>query len=742
VRVDLFGDPPSDVAWQAVQRLAREEHPDTASAWLAAWLTGAAERLSPAHRESILAAISMLITPDNENLLKALLARPESVARYLALAALAELPVLTPAVLVAARAALNDRSAPDWLQERIVATVLRTLPSGKDRLPARVLRWFLQGRDTKSALRRLRMLQKRVGPHPLLSAAMERRQPRAKLECPRCRVRLPREQMKAHLWQTHQLLLDGLSVRDAWEILDNWAHRARREPIWRERCRTAAFRLDPDNGLTRADRLLLIHKAAEPEVRSAWLRQARERHAAVCPHCYALVPVPPSLPPWPVNLRPERLSAAGYEVLLDERGRRPRLQLATPRGALSEETLPELTPMGAVFALCGPLILLANLLAFFWPWKPLGVVLLVLLAAVLLAAFTWLLVQPNQSTIGRLIGLTWARLVPRLFPQGFDADDARFVAGLARLTSQREYYAMPEAQLHDVFNVLLAGLESRRADPEQVAAVGRLVAECHAQRGADPVALVEKWIARAFDGRMPLSFAEHLFADWQTDFWTPGQLARLRLRVLDRAFEAGFEVQGLLDAGQNAPALGEVLGVDAPRRLAALRLLWSMRAARPWDRLGNARTAFEIAAVPSRIEILERHPDVLLWYQEGTPIMNEHTSICPAEIQLTLAGLWIGSELFATPPRVYETRRRGEMHELTINRVRFRSPKDIEPLTRTLERWFRFAFYEFLPNVDRVREWVSPSRDAALRAWGAVPCPECNRYLLPRVGELGLALTD
>ena len=35
---------------------------------------------------------------------------------------------------------------------------------------------------------------------------------------------------------------------------------------------------------------------------------------------------------------------------------------------------------------------------------------------------------------------------------------------------------------------------------------------------------------------------------------------------------------------------------------------------------------------------------------------------------------------------------------------------------------------------------IAPADCAAiLRAWGAIPCPECKRYLLPRVGEVGIA---
>jgi hypothetical protein len=72
----------------------------------------------------------------------------------------------------------------------------------------------------------------------------------------------------------------------------------------------------------------------------------------------------------------------------------------------------------------------------------------------------------------------------------------------------------------------------------------------------------------------------------------------------------------------------------------------------------------------------------------------------------------------------------------------FRSPGDLDPLARRMERWFRYAFHEFLPQVPKVQTWQSPDRAAILRAWGAVPCPECQRYLLARVGQVGIALDE
>src|SRR5205085_7896074 len=139
--------------------------------------------------------------------------------------------------------------------------------------------------------------------------------------------------------------------------------------------------------------------------------------------------------------------------------------------------------------------------------------------------------------------------------------------------------------------------------PGHLAALYRLLIEDAAAAGEDPVPLVVEQLARCFVGRLPMVFAERLLEDWRCGWWTRGNLARLRVLLCDRAFEAGFEVRNLQDAGHNAPSLGAVLNTDEPTALAGLRLVWSLRPTRPWDRCGEASSAFELAADPGRADL-------------------------------------------------------------------------------------------------------------------------------------------
>jgi hypothetical protein len=284
-----------------------------------------------------------------------------------------------------------------------------------------------------------------------------------------------------------------------------------------------------------------------------------------------------------------------------------------------------------------------------------------------------------------------------------------------------------------------------QAPPSHLAALRRLLVEDAAAAGADPAPLVADLLARCFEGRAPLAFAEHLLARWRSAYWTRGNLARLRVLLCDRAFEAGFEVHNLIDAGQSAPALGEVLGIDDVRGLAALRLLWARRPTRPWDHCGPSRTVFDLAAEAKSAALLEDQPDLLLWQEEpGWRVAADggEEPMRGAEIRVCVGGVWLQDARFTEPPRDVELLRKSMGCELSLGGRRFRSPDDLDGLARRMERWFRYYFQEFRPEAAQVQTWQSPDRSAILRAWGAAPCPECKRFLLARLGQVGVALDE
>ncbi len=759
---DLLATPPFAVAWPALVRLAHEEKGPEAGPFLARTLADALARRPAGALDRLLPALAALVAPGNVPLLAALAKERAPAARRFLLAGVASLgKSLDPALLGPLRTVLLDRSLPGEEQVQALAAVL---PRTDDGLAADLLGKLVAGLGKSRAVDRLRQVERLAGPRAPLTALCERLQEKVRMSCPRCGVQHRRPAMLTHLWDAHRLVLDGLRVRDPWHVIEEWLEAAKEQraasssPVQGvgsadrllERCRVAAAKIDPEGGADRLQRLAAAHGVADAETRRGLLAEAREQQAACCPWCFALVPAPREGPPPAVNFRPGRLSGGGYSVELGEGELRTWLAVHTPDGVVYEGPDPDrpLSARGAALVASGPLVLAALVVALVWPsvvGQPVKPVLALLVLAVLARAGVRFAARLRGDPGRRLLGHTWRMLVPRLHEGGFRPADAAFLAGLARLYARRGKAGVAPDELARAIRLTEPAVQRGEAPPGWLAALCRLEIERSAELGRDPVPAVVQWLARCFTGRLPLAFAQQLLEDWATAWWTPGNLARLRVLLCDRAFEAGFEVGTLLDAGRNAPALGAVLKTDRPLPLAALRLVWSLRATRPWDRLGAVLTAFELAEYAGRADDLVERQDVLLWHEDpGCLVVAEEGDgpMAPARVRLTLEGVWLQDVLFVGPPREVEVRLKSVGSLMTLGRQVFRSPIDLEPLGRRLERWFRYAFHEFLPQVERVLSWQPPDRAALLRAWGAAPCPACGRHLLPRPGEVGLALDE
>lgn len=747
---DLVTPKPDPAAWQLLLRLARAEHEHDADRFVTAQLTKALRRVGDDRREAVFTALALVVASGNLPLITILAYSRSRTARQFALDCLAHYPPpYDRHVRKVYKHLLADATLPPEARTKVLALALPNL----DAKPAsKLLSGLLQSLSTKRALDAVEALERRAGPSPLLDRKRERCHDRLRMTCPRCGVECRRKEMVAHLWASHRLLLDGARVRDPWGVVQDWLDAARkdRDPTWIDRCRIAVEKIDPQRGKAQLDRLLLSRGQADLTTRRAFFDDARDQHAGTCPACFALVPVPPEEPPLDVKLWTDRLVAGGYRVTIDETGPRPWVVVATPTAVVYQGMEPDhpWTPRGAAFLYAGIVVLVALLCAMLWP-SPLGSpvlpVSLLLFAATMLHVGIRLAMRSTMGLEERLLAACWRLLVPELHSGGFKLSDSAFAAGLVAWYSKRGRRDVPEADLGELIRLTEAAVLAGQAPAGHLAILIRAQIEQAADDDDDPVPLVVRHLGRCFQGKLPLSFAQQLLESWTAEWWTPINLARLRILVCDRAFEAGYEVQTLLDAGQNAPALGTVLNCQARRSLAALRLIWSWRATRPWDRLGEVATAFELAADPVRAESLAEHPDLLLYQEDRrTHIVADggRDRFAPARIQVTLAGVWLQEIVFSVPPRVFEVRKRSMGTELILGRQFFRSQSDLDPLSRRLEKWFRWTFHEVLPQVDRVLEWQSPHRAALLRAWGAVPCPGCGQYLLPRVGEVGIAVEE
>jgi hypothetical protein len=752
VLLDLLAAPrPDPGAWRTLAALAREDHGPRADFFLAASLGRALARLDDDRRPAAVGALSLVLAEDGwVALTAALAADDETAARGLALAVMARRPPpFDPALVQPLRALLLDRRLPVEAQFAALDALLRSSDSDGP-LVAEMLQKLVGGLGKKRSIERLREFEKVAGPTPAVEALCAELEERLRMSCPRCPVELRRPDMVRHLWAAHRLLLDARRVREPWPVLEEAVAKAREEndPELVERCRALAREADPADGPARLGRLLLRHGLGDAASRRALADDARARHASLCPWCYGLVPRPREAPPPALSLRPGRLFAGGYGVEISEYGLRPRLDVRAPGRVVYAGREPGRRWTGraiaALLALPPMSAALAAACGLFGAGPPLAATAVWLLAAGLTyaaARFAW---RPRAGA-ELVLRHAWDLLAPRLHPDGFSPDDSAFLAALAAAT--------PAGAFRDRRAPLLAALAKRAEDavaaglapPDHLAALRRLQAADAAAAGADPVPLVADALARCFDGRLPLEFAERLLADWRAAWWTPGALARLRVLLCDRAFEAGFEVRNLLDAGRSAPALGAVLGTDDPAALAALRLLWARRPLKPWDHCGPALTAFDLAADPAQERLLGDNPDLLLWQREPAWLVaadGDATGMAAAEVRVGASGVCLQGVYFASQPRTTALTRKEIGWELDLGGRAFRSSDDLDALARRMERWFRYFFQEFRAEAASVPAWASPDRAVALRTLGAAACPDCGRFLLPRVGEVGVALDE
>jgi len=351
--------------------------------------------------------------------------------------------------------------------------------------------------------------------------------------------------------------------------------------------------------------------------------------------------------------------------------------------------------------------------------------------------------MPQADVTGRVVDFAWTALVPKLQSNGFSLEDSAFVAGLALASVGRGRSGVRAKSLERMGKATEKAVAAGAV--RHLGALRRLaIADAATAAQEDAALLLAGEVGQCLDGKLPIAFAEGLLSQLDAAWWTPGERARLRVLACDRAFEAGFEVANLRELGQASPALDDLLQSENEQELAALRLLWSMRARCPWERCGHALLVFELAAEPEYGQLLQKYPDLLLYQKTGPGARDaESEDLAVAVILMVGRGIVFQDMLFTGMPRNIEIVKRKDPvqgYELVLDKARFWFVREPGALLARLERWFRFYFKDFLPQMAEVHQWQSPHVAAALQAQQMVTCPECRRVLLTRVGEVGVLL--
>lgn len=688
-------------------------------------------------KEALTALVAATATSSNPSRLVAGLAvLPQRTGRLLALLLAARLPApLEPSLVNPLRPLLADRRLPVELRLAAAAALLRvTGPSGRESLA--VVRALTAGTGKAKALKRLAQLQRRTGPLGVIEKLSNRLLERLRLRCPRCGIQLRRPDMIQHLWQEHQLILDGESVREPWNLIEHWValYLSGGDATHLARCQALAEQLAGEAGLLRVYRLFLAQGIDHREGRQTLREEAGRRASCLCPRCYAWVPVSEDAPARPLTVSHGRLASPGYHVEVSDRGFVSHLDVEIPGMVVyhGPEPLWRLTRSGATLLFVGPLVVTALLLALVLtllhlrPLVPVAVTLVLALAVALLVRLRW---RPRRDLVDRSVHYAWTLLVPWLHREAFSAADSDFVAGLALTSVGHSQPAIRSRALEHLLTVTEKAVGQGTGSSAHLAVLWRLAAEDALARGHDPVRWVVTQVTRCFEGQLPLSFAQHLLADWESDAWRGGNLSRLRALLCDSAFGSGFEVGDLADLGRVVPALADAMQVEDLEGLLQVRLLWSLRASRPWEACGPATTVFQLAEDPED-ELLAEFPHLLVADREQP------------EVFLTSRGIAFRDSLFTSIPLTREIHRRrsvfGVGYELQLDAHRFWFSFPPQEVLERLLRWMQYYFQDFVPRLAEVRGWRSPGLPRALQGRDTIPCPDCRQPLLGRRGEVGL----
>jgi hypothetical protein len=737
-------------AWQQLETIAAEEYGDGAEAYLASRLTQKLQRVSGETRFYVAAAIGEAVAagdrPRAYRLATALASQPESDREVESILLAMEITGHLPAPLDSAlgfvlasavRARLGVRRTPSHARLRAAAQLLRSTGGDKAQADA-ILQALLGGYSKAKALRRLQKLEELAGGLPEIEQFRNAIQDQMRMSCPRCAAELRRVEMVKHLWDEHRLVLDGKRVREPWRVIEDWLEDYRVEGYAEilQRCWSLARRMDPAGGPPRLQRLMLQHGIEDIQARNQLLAQARQQRSSLCPHCFALVPLPPR-PAWlRLDGDHDLLEGGGYRVEVFDGGIVPRLEIETPAGPVFDDREPgrRLTRSGACLLLGGPLLLLTALLLFVPVELPIANGLLAALSggiALVVFGMIFLAGDASQGPLERVIDHAWQELVPRLLARRPTAQDLDFIAALAQLSPGQGDAAGREPVVDDTRKSLEDAVAANRAPAEYLGAVWHLAIEDYDPKLQDVAMLQADQVARSLEGNLPLGFVTELLAQLDDAPITVAAHRRLQILICRRAYRAGLEVPDLRDLATANKALAKVIEPKNLDYLAHLKLLHELQGSNPWSRLGGATSILELVdRRQAALELLDKVPDLMLKVEMEQPLY------------LCAGGVIFRDTWIYEMPQVIDVIARSFYEEggfnLTIGSRIFWFEMDPMVLATELEKWLSFYFKELCPQLTALYERPRSPRMHQLLAKNGTRCRECRRRVIPVESSVGI----
>jgi hypothetical protein len=671
-----------------------------------------------------------------ESLLLRLLARGANGQRFaLEVAALLALP-LPEGVIFPLVDLVEQSRFPTKLRINVAAKVLQSVAADSP-IAARIVEIFRRKVSPGRAVNRLRRLAALVPHVPALRDALDELEAGVAAPCPRCGARLGFDDLIRHLWEKHRLLFENGRVREPWDVIGQWITEYARtnRPEFLDRSCDLAQALDPNDGLSRVHRLLLLGGTDDEEAHALLRAEAADQNATLCPHCYALVAQPTRAKPADVLVGSGRVDGGGFRVELSDAYLYSRMIVDTPSGRI--QTGPEpghaLTKRGAILLFLLPLLLVSCVFAVLprlmgmAPVVPVGVMLLVSGIVYLVIAMTW---EDHSDPSGRAVDHAWNLLVPRILQRELRKSDAAFLAGLADASRGRGDIEEREDSLRQASAIMR---KERIAIP-YLTPLSVLQITDATQQEADDLLPIADEVSEVFQALLPFEHGEHLVRELRGDSVDRTRRARLRVLVLAQAFAAGLEAEDLRMIGQLCPTLGMSYASEDRDGLSRLRLLWLYRPRRLWQRVGSATTVFDLARYPRLAEnYLKLRPDLLLFQASGgsgevAPILVCEEGVVYRDVVITDPGTRIRTKAKSIV--------RGGGYELTIDDRVFKFREDPTILAHRLRGWTHFLFEEFLPRARMLTRRRSAHGDRLI-SQKAMTCTECRRTFLGLTGEIG-----
>ncbi len=617
----------------------------------------------------------------------------------------AAMPEPLPAALVLLAAqALHDRGNPVPVRMAAAGSLLASVPDTPQAVGP-IIRAVTAGLSRSKTLQRMIELQSRVEKCDTLDAMVRQAEQTVKLKCPKCQGKFRRVSFVRHLWKAHGLQYDRGVAVDPRPKVDEAVSTA---------ATTAADATEVDRAFTLTEQHFpsstpqqVLQAVAARQTATGYAvpgeltRSAADALSGLCPNCLAPVPDPFTPPPPPLAVTRTRIAGDGYTVQVIDSPTGRKVHVVTPKDEFTD------SPQGerrfdprVVGVFAGVPVLLAGGVLLFMPFVSVP-----FLAALGAAVLGWLLYAAfgflrKKLPVGQrlVVDTAWREVVPQVKRS---KANARWLTRLCRASVDR---GTPEDRgrvLNDVLSDAADNFERGTPFVHLFAAARLLQVSDGASLGRERVSALVEVFEPFFRGELTAEFAEAAADIAHTDdLVPPTDTARLGVRLVSTAFQAGFSPIDLLRVLRFMPHLRVLCGTPTAEVLKLQYVVWRWRASAPWAGVGPAEPVCELAeSSPAACRrILAAHPDAVLRIELPDSAEREL-----GEVVMTARGLMVAGKVLTDPDADAEMIRspRGSGWMLAIGPQRFNLDRKLSPeVVALLLKWLRYRVTKLLPHAE------------------------------------------